>query len=410
MKEIASRVQYADELHSNKTLSTWIQRELKTSRSKDIADYLLREDERFFSSLVIAVYGGTPRWVPLTIDIAGKNANRNASIVLPDVANDTLGVLDLSGEESLFTVDGQHRLSGMKELVSFIAENDSKAKTKRAASVLQDSVSVLFVAHTNDYIERTRRLFTTLNKTAKPVSKKETIALDENDAMAIVTRRLVERHPWFMDDRIALVMSNNLPTKYDKSFTSIGNLYDILMLFFVNIEKAGTAKQLQFSRLSDSRLDTLYSSAVTFFEDLADAIPELNEYFLSTTPQKVIKKHRHENGGHVIFRPLGLWIITSVAVEITRQCAATKSKGIVQKAQWQARVAALPGQLTGQPYNGVLWTKRNTIDPKAKIVIRDYLAYLVGLPMKQDLLSRYNAFKEQTEQLPKLPKRLFAAL
>ena len=50
-----------------------------------------------------------------------------------------------------------------------------------------DEVSVIFVAHeaTSQGLERTRRLFTTLNKTDRPVSKGDIIALDEDDVVAI---------------------------------------------------------------------------------------------------------------------------------------------------------------------------------------------------------------------------------
>ena len=36
------------------------------------------------------------------------------------------------------------------------------------------------------------------------------------------------------------------------------------------------------------------------------------------------------------------------------------------------------------------------------------LAYIVGLPTKKDLLVRYNAFKDPSRRLLKLPKRLFS--
>ena len=41
------------------------------------------------------------------------------------------------------------------------------------------------------------RLFTTLNKTARPVSKNAVIALDEDDVMAICVRRLIEDSRFF---------------------------------------------------------------------------------------------------------------------------------------------------------------------------------------------------------------------
>ena len=48
-------------------------------------------------------------------------------------------------------------------------------------------------------MERTRRLFTTLNRYAKPVKKSEIIALDEDDIIAIITRELVEKYPLFRE-------------------------------------------------------------------------------------------------------------------------------------------------------------------------------------------------------------------
>jgi len=62
---------------------------------------------------------------------------------------------------------------------------------------------------------RTRRLFTTLNKTAKAVTKGEIIALDEDDVMAIVVRNLVENHPHFTEQRVLIVAQANLPATND---------------------------------------------------------------------------------------------------------------------------------------------------------------------------------------------------
>ena len=67
----------------------------------------------------------------------------------------------------------------------------------------REEVSVIFVSHRN----RSRRngtnatpVFTTLNRYAKPVKKSEIISLDEDDTIAIVTRKLVDEHPLFRDE------------------------------------------------------------------------------------------------------------------------------------------------------------------------------------------------------------------
>jgi DNA sulfur modification protein DndB len=71
MGEINARVSYAEEIHSNKQLSDMIQRQLKHGRSKQIAEYLTTQKERFFNSLVIATYGGEPSWYALS-DVRNK--------------------------------------------------------------------------------------------------------------------------------------------------------------------------------------------------------------------------------------------------------------------------------------------------------------------------------------------------
>ena len=108
--ELVKRVDFADTLHKSKSLSQLIQRELKEKRGKAIAEYLHTEEDRFFNSLVIAVYDGSPQWHPSTMKLEG---NVKESSISEDALH-TLGYLRLSGKEKLFAIDGQHRLAGMK--------------------------------------------------------------------------------------------------------------------------------------------------------------------------------------------------------------------------------------------------------------------------------------------------------
>jgi len=372
MPELASRVDYADVLHPNKQLSQLIQRTLNSKRSGEIAKYLRREKERFFNSLVIAVYGGEPHWSPIKIDAPKSEYSERLD---DQTTESSLGILTLSGEEELFAIDGQHRLSGMKALFSAKGHVDSNDY------VSADLVPVLLVAHSNANIKRTRRLFTTLNKTAIPVSKKERIALDENDAMAIVARRLVEEHAWFDESRIAMAATNNLSISDKSSLTTIGNLYDILTILFVDIENIESKKNLQTIRLSDEILDRCFEIAVKYFETLASIIPELKLYFNSENPESIVSQYRHGSGGSIYFRPLGLTIITEVI-------RALKKDG----RNWKKLLTKLPRELNGTPFQGLIWSDRSTIQPTGKVLTRELLEYMVGLPAKKDLRSRYAKF------------------
>ena len=101
----------------------------------------------------------------------------------------------------------------------------------------EDELSIIFIAHkTNpEGMKRSRRLFTTLNKYAAQVSKGETIALDEDDTMAITVRKLVTENYMFMEDRILNNATDNVPKSNQTCLTTIGNLYDLLDILFTKV-------------------------------------------------------------------------------------------------------------------------------------------------------------------------------
>ena len=180
MEQIADQIHIAQEIHSSNVLKDMIQRQV-ANRAGQISEYLLKQPQRFFNSLIVGVYGGSPDWYELAI---GTNPIFDVD-TFPHKLDGVLGILRLDGTQTLFAIDGQHRVEGIKQAL----EDNSELG--------REEVSVIFVAHRNDSdgMERTRRLFTTLNRYAKPVSKSEIVALDEDDIIAITTRALVENAP-----------------------------------------------------------------------------------------------------------------------------------------------------------------------------------------------------------------------
>ena len=152
LRELSTRVNYAKELHTNKSLSDMIQRALEDKRSKEIAAYLKDNSDRFFNSLVVAVYDGEPNWHPLS-DVKSRYDTQPA-LELSEETIESVGFLTLRGDEKLFALDGQHRLAGIKRAI------------RDGMALSDDEISVIFLGHRNtaDGIEATRRLFTALNK------------------------------------------------------------------------------------------------------------------------------------------------------------------------------------------------------------------------------------------------------
>ena len=82
-------------------------------------------------------------------------------------------------------------------------------------------------------MQRSRRLFSTLNRYAKPVSMRDIIALDEDDIIAIITRNLIENHPLFEDKRIHDSKTKLIPYANKTAFTSLITLYECNKIIFM---------------------------------------------------------------------------------------------------------------------------------------------------------------------------------
>ena len=289
----------------------------------------------------------------------GKN---NELANLSEETLGSVGFITLRGDEKLFAIDGQHRLAGIKKAVVKGVEDDP-----------YDDVSVIFVAHKRDAkgLERTRRLFTTLNKTAKPVSKGDIIALDEDSVPALCVRYLIERTSLFGGERIAFVASNNMPIKNQESLTTIGNLYDTLQLLFsqANIELK-TKKELLQVRPDDSKLDHYFQFSESYFRLLSKHFPELKSFFSAKNSSLIVNKYRGSHGGNALFRPIGLEIFTKIIIALSNKMSLEEAI---------KQTALLPRIITQAPYKGLMWdTSNQTISNAHKVTLREILLYMVG--------------------------------
>lgn len=363
LKDIAERVNIAEEIYQSESLNDMVQRWIKKKRGKEIKEYLLKQDQRFFNSLIVAVYDGDPSWYDI---IRIESNNQFDANDIPEDVVAGIGILRLNGEEKLFTLDGQHRLIGIKEAV--------KESPQRG----EDELAIIFVAHkTNpEGMERSRRLFTTLNKNAIRVSKGERIALDEDDTMAITVRRLVMENPMFQQDRILNNATNNVPINNFTCLTTIGNLYDLLEILFTKIYVLSKKKrpkdikdELTIMRLSDDTLNTHYGNACDYFERLAKVFLPLSEFFAASDYSVIVKKYRNSEGGYILFRPIGLTIITEIVSTLTKEYSLDESFALISK---------LPTDLSAAPYTGVIWhpTQKKLI--RGKTLVRNLLLYLLG--------------------------------
>jgi DNA sulfur modification protein DndB len=382
--ELARRAHFATEVHKSKELSDLIQRALEGSRSRRIAQYLAEVEDRFFNSLVLATYGGEPTWFELTNFQTRIKTMRGPSMDREKV--DGIGFLELSGSEKIFALDGQHRLAGIKQAISDHVNLDG------------DSIPVILIGHakTKAGLQRTRRLFTTLNKTAKAVKKSDIIALDEDDVMAIVARRLVEDDPRFAPPKILVSGASSMPPTNRESLTSIINLYDVLKIIY------GTGRTridaLRFNRPSDERLDGYYKQAREYFDALARAFDPIAQVLKAEIPGLVTRVYRGPHGGHLLFRPMGLEIFTRAAI-------AYSARNKVDLPTAVDALRDLPVNLTEAPYVNVIWSEsKSRMITKGKSLAQALVHYMAGNLTEEPaakLLEQYRAAVEDwAAQLP----------
>ena len=347
MRDIAERVSQAQLLYRSERLQELLQRQVLPGRATDIAHYLVTQEQRFFNALVIGTYGGSPFWR----EVKWSEGTTIGKARLPEDVEGVLGFLSLNGSEKLFTIDGQHRVEGMRLAV------------KIHPGIGKEEVSVILVkgitgeSRTKDKVgfERTRRLFTTLNRYAKPVNKKDIIALDEDDSIAILTRRLVDEYPLFTGKKIAIKGTTSIPAGDKSSFTSINALYDGLDVF---LRDEPSSKWKEFKRFypSDKKIDEMYERARLLWETYCKYFPSLRAVKNSSPESETSGRFRTSEGGHLLFRPIGLLM----SLKVVRNLMDSSGLSLNQAVK---RISKMPMELSGEPWSRFLW------NPNSKIMI-----------------------------------------
>ena len=329
--QISKFVKKPDELHNNKELSDMIQRSL-TDNVKSIKEYILKQKEMFFNLLVLAVYDGDPQWIEVEMTFPDNKKERFYN----------MGFLELNGKEKIFPVDGQHRVEAIKDA---IMENSELEKEK---------VSVVFIGHkiSKTGMARSRRLFSTLNRYAKPVQKSEIIALDEDDIVAITTRFLVEETKIFSNNRILFKKGKAIPSSDTYSFTTIETLYNcnkILLQYKLDVGNTVLSKYLRFRR-PEEEITEFNKHCKDFWNSFFHNLKALSGYPNETKDQVEVKNYRNNkiDGGLLFFRPIGLIPFIKALTEI-------KKRSDYKLSEIFEHFNQICFKLNTVPWEGILW-------------------------------------------------------
>jgi len=375
-EQVSTKVSRIDEqLHQSSSLNDLIQRSI-TSNFVRIKDYILHQPELFFNSLVLAVYDNYPSWEEVVLKYG--EGEEYAS----------LGLLDFPGEHKIFPVDGQHRVEGIK---AALAENPELKDQK---------IGAIFIGHKNDPEgkERTRRLFTTLNRYAKPVSLDDIIALDEDDIVAITTRSLLEEYDLFSDNRIVYAKQKALPPNNTDALTSIITLYqantELLKTYyqgkFNKKPTKGNIEDFLKFRPQPDVIREYKMFVVSFWDSFKNQLAFIRQ-FLQTEARAALQ-FRNGQGGNLVFRPIGFLPLVQAAITINDRIGTSFNEIFV-------RFNEVNFNLNSRPWQYVLW---NPIEEKmlmgASTLTQLMLMYLYG----DDILTAAELQKLRREYASKI--------
>jgi len=338
--EVARQVNFAHELRDNNELSALIQRGI-SERTKGITEYLLTSEHRFLGGLVVAAWGGEPQYTRLAMD--------DPDGILHGLDRG-FGVLTFDGTQQYFALDGQHRLKAIKEAI------------RQNPDIGKEDICVLIVTHYDsaEGRKRTRRLFSNINRNAKPMGVGENIALDEDDGFAILARRLLEEHSLLKrDGRVKVIVSageggeltlakGNVSKTDPKALTTLTALYDMLQHLGVDQPSAMKNRTL---RPSDETLDEVYKVLSGRLDELLIHCGNIRQRLEAAVSARDLRSPKGQEGsGHPFMRPVVQKAVAKVTVRIL-------AEGQLSWPVIMQRIAQLEWRMDSAPWEAVFSTE-----------------------------------------------------
>ena len=286
-QELAAKVQFYDELDKTPALDDLLQRQLSV-RSEQMVEYLLRQSERFYGAIIVAAWGGRPAFVRVKMEDH------------PLLDHDfEFGLLKFDGKQEYFALDGQHRLKSIKIAI------------EQKPELRHEEVSVIFVTHerTDEGNIKTRRLFHTLNRYARPTTPGENIQLDEDNVVSIATRMLLKSDMTALKpDNLELVRKNLTKTQRHK-FTSLAALWDFNMAVLEPMYGIKRGSDYLRFRPAANDIDHVYTSISALWYEMRARTEDFVHFENGASSAGEIREPDGDpSRGNILFRPVGLRI------------------------------------------------------------------------------------------------------
>lgn len=369
-KDVADKMKAAVEVEGwdDLSLEQKYQREINLKRVKtDIAPYLARDEDRFFGCLIVAVQNGqNMEYEPVKEVTRGKVFSGAHNL-----AANGLGFLNLTGEEILIPIDGQHRAKALDFAISGKDEQNKELDFHPNANLAQEDVTLILIRFDTD-VERAkgRKIFNKVNRYAKNPSKGENLIIDDDDVAAVFSRRMTEPEEELFSGDLVRLAGNTLPDTAGE-FTTLSTIYEINKEILVY-------KEHPYSRTErpDKETEKLYWSEVeSVWKDLIANITHFSHALKD--PKKTGNQMRREiREAYLLGKPIGQRVLASAYLELTE-------KGKLTAKQACSRLNNVNWRLDDVMWENILTRDGSRVlsGVSAMNLGKDFVIYLTGKPM-----------------------------
>ena len=169
----------------NMTMDEKEQRDINYARVKSqIAPYLAKHKDRFFGAVILAAQNFNPSNFEQLSEIAKKG--------LPNLYKaeaEKMGFLTLTGGEVFIPIDGQHRIKAIQFAIDGKDEKSKDLGLSSCPDLANEDVAVMLVPYE---ARKVRKIFTRVNRYAKPTSSGQNLITDDEDYIAISAREVAD--------------------------------------------------------------------------------------------------------------------------------------------------------------------------------------------------------------------------
>lgn len=369
-KDVAEKMKAAVEVEGwdDLSLEQKYQREIDLNRvRRDIAPYLAGDEDRFFGCLIVAVQNSEEmEYEPVKEVTRGKVFAGSHNL-----AANGLGFLNLSGEEIMIPIDGQHRAKAIDFAIRG-RDDDKELDFFPNPNLARDDITLMLIRFdTEDERLKARKIFNKVNRYAKNPSKAENLIIDDDDIAAVFARRMTEPEEELFSGDLVRISGNTLSNTAGE-FTTLSTLYEInkqILIYKQHNYNKTERPNKEEERLYWNEVEGVWKRLISDITHFSNALKD---------PQKTGNEIRQEiRKVYLLGKPIGQRVLAEAFLELTE-------KGQLRDVEACERLNQVDWRINKKMWENVLTRDSTRVlsGTSAMNLGKDFVTYLTGRPME----------------------------